>query len=215
MKTIIKYCIAFFSLFLFAACNGSVNDMTLQEDSQNQISISPQEDGDKKGRARGRRGIPFKARFHTIRTYLNGDLQDCNLDIYEVVTCSEDPFLAFNLQCGGGNGTHLGKFSTVMSFCGDNATFAYNNGTGVFIAANGDELNFRIEEGQVYPYEHPLYEFQFQDAFVFDGGTGRFEGATGGGYTNSFVDLFDDADPPNFIPNHQTDHVWTGTLSLH
>ena len=47
---------------------------------------------------------------------------------------------------------------------------------------------------------------------MFNGGTGRFEGATGSGYTDSYVGLFDDEG--NFIPEHQTDHEWTGTLIL-
>ena len=99
-----------------------------------------------------------------------------------------------------------------MQFCG--ANLDYKNGEGVFVAANGDELYFNIPSdgvvGHILPYEHDLYEFQFQDPFMFTGGTGRFEGASGGGMTNSFVDLFD-ADG-NFIPEHQTDHEWTGTL---
>jgi len=52
----------------------------------------------------------------------------------------------------------------------------------------------------------------FEDPFIFTGGTGRFEGASGGGMTHSQVDLFDDE--WNFIPEHQTDHEWTETFVL-
>ena len=99
-------------------------------------------------------------------------------------------------------------------FCG--AVLDYKNGEGVFVAANGDELYFNVpspgEVGHVLLFDHPFYEAMFQDPFSFIGGTGRFEGASGGGYTNSFVDLFDD--DGNFIPEHQTDHKWTGTLIM-
>ena len=101
-----------------------------------------------------------------------------------------------------------------MSFCG--AGLAYKNGEGSFVAANGDELYFWVPSpdsiGHIIPYDHPFYEFQFQDPFMFNGGTGRFEGATGSGYTDSYVDLFDD--DGNFILEHRTDHEWTGTLIL-
>jgi len=148
--------------------------------------------------------VPFKSNFYTVRNYDN---------IGEGF-CTEDPYLSFNYQVGEGEATHLGSFTTTMSFCGDG--FDYKNGEGVFIAANGDELYIKIpsegELGHILPYDHPIYELQFHDPFSFNGGTGRFDGATGGGYTNSFVDLFDN--DGNFIPEHRTDHKWTGTITL-
>lgn len=149
---------------------------------------------------------PFKARFHTLRNYSQTEL------------CDEASFLDYNFQKGGGNATHLGKFITEIYFCVDLSTFTYKNGSGFFMAANGDKLFFDVptagEVGQIMPLPapHPLYEFFFQDPFTFTGGTGRFEGASGGGVSDSYVDLFDDNG--NFIPEHQTDHVWTGTLIL-
>lgn len=77
----------------------------------------------------------------------------------------------------------------------------YNNGEGVFIAANGDELYFTIE-GAVLHSDHPDYNFEFQDPFTFTGGTGRFEGASGSGTTDSFV---------NQVTN-RTDHEWNATI---
>lgn len=153
------------------------------------------------------RAVPFKAKFYTKRNY------DAIIG-----TCDEDPFLDYNYQVGEGTGTHLGKFTTEIFFCGNG--FDYKNGEGVFVAANGDELYFLVpspgEIGHIMPLPEPdpLYEFQFQDPFTFVGGTGRFEGASGGGYTDSYVDLFVDGDPTQFIPEHQTDHVLTGTLIL-
>ena len=145
--------------------------------------------------------IPFKSHFYTKRDYSNDGAG----------YCTEDPYLGFNYQVGAGNGTHLGNFTVTIQFCG--AGFDYTNGEGVFVAANGDELYMAIVEvGHVIPFEHPFYEAYFQDPFIFTGGTGRFEGASGEGMTNSFVDLFDDEG--NFIPEHQTDHQFMGTLIL-
>ena len=150
--------------------------------------------------------IPFKANFYTNRSY----------DDAGIGKCTEDPFLAFNLQVGEGNATHLGKFTTSMWFCGSG--FDYKNGEGVFIADNGDELYFNVpsagEVGHVLwlPNEHPVYELYFKDPFSFNGGTGQFANASGGGYTDSYVDLLDD--DGNFIPEHRTDHKWVGVLTL-
>lgn len=156
----------------------------------------------------GVRSVPFKAKFFTKRNY----------DIV-IGTCDEAPYLDYNHQVGEGTATHLGKFTIELFFCGSG--FDYKNGEGAFVAANGDELHFigpsQGEIGHVIllpPNAHPLYEAYFQDSFTFVGGTGRFEGASGGGYMNSFVDLFVDGDPDQFIPEHQTDHEWTGTLVL-
>lgn len=153
------------------------------------------------------RSLPFKAEFYTKRNY----------DVV-IGTCSEDPYLEYNYQVGEGKARHLGKIKVELYFCGSGLD--YKNGEGVIVAANGDELFFMGpspgEIGHVLPlpYVDPLYEFYFQDSFTFTGGTGRFEGATGGGSMDSYVDLFVDGDPDQYIPEHQTDHVWTGTLIL-
>lgn len=189
MKTFNFLGIALMSVLFLAACD----DDLLPEDVNSRFRNND-----------GQVEKPFKANFFTKRDYSNeGD-----------GFCKEDPFIEFNYQVGEGNATHLGRMSTVIEFCG--AGFDYKNGKGVFVAANGDELYFDVpsegEIGHILPIEHELYEVQFQDPFTFTGGTGRFEGASGGGMTNSFVDLFDDEG--EFIPEHQTDHEWIGTLIL-
>ena len=193
MKTF-QFILILFSGIVISGCQKSGDD----------LAIAKGNDYNLKSKENGQNTIPFKSDFYTQRNY------DVNL----VGWCTEDPFLTFNYQVGEGNATHLGKFTTTMQFCVNG--FQYKNGEGVFIAANGDELYFNIpsegEVGQIFTIEHPLYELQFQDPFEFTGGTGRFEGASGGGYTNSFVDLFDD--DGNFIPDHNTDHEWNGTLIL-
>ena len=198
METFKVFFMAVISLALFISCDNSIDE-----------SMFDQNKGNLGAKANGTRSIPFKADFFTIKT--EPDVGS------EVVSCTEDPYLSLNYQVGEGNGTHLGKFDVTMSFCG--AGFDYKNGRGVFVAANGDELYFNVpSEGEVghviLDFENlpPPYEANFQDPFSFDGGTGRFVGATGGGMTNSFVDLFDDGGI--FILEHRTDHDWTGTLIL-
>lgn len=201
MKTFKLFFIAL-SIMLFGACEKSADNSLSNED----MLEFQEDDGNQSLKSRDQRTMPFKADFYTIRTY----------DYDGEVTCTEGLYVSLNYQVGAGNGTHLGKFTTELVFCGDDATFTYKNGEGAFVAANGDSLFYFAPSpdsiGAVIPYVHPLYELQFQDPFSFNGGTGRFEGATGSGYTNSFVDIFDDEG--NFIPEHRTDHVWTGKLIL-
>lgn len=127
-------------------------------------------------------------------------------------TCGDPPFF-LNTQVGEGRATHLGRFSVEFTFCVDASdllddgvlsegeSLPYTDGVGVLVAANGDELYLSIA-GTVVPSEDPDYDFQFQDPFDFAGGTGRFEGATGSGVTDSFVSQATD----------RTDHTWNGTL---
>lgn len=193
---------------LFIACQK--NSIT---DSIGDLGISgvPSEvvfDQDVLQHSRGSHAVPFKATFHTNRVpELLGEV-DCLLPEYQ------DP----NYQRGAGKATHLGKFKTVLTFCSTAGGF-YGGGSGYLEAANGDRLYIKIPSGQVklpLPEPHPVYDAYFKDEFEFDGGTGRFKGATGGGTTNSLVDLWNEEYPPGpvIIPNHRTDHVWTGTLIL-
>ncbi|GAA4281798.1 hypothetical protein [Gaetbulibacter aestuarii] len=162
--------------------------------------------------------VPFKATFYTLRDY--SFTPDCSAYASDVP--EEDFGSAGNYQVGEGEGTHLGKFTTIISFCGG-PNFQYKAGEGVFVAANGDALYYNIPPpgviGQIYQiFDDPYYELWFGDAFEFTGGTGRFEGATGGGYTDSWVNLIEGGwanFPDGFIPEHQTDHVFTGTLTFY
>ncbi len=191
-------------LFILAVLGISISCEKSGEDVIFDESALGGENVDLKG---GMRTVPFKAKFFTKRNY------DAVIG-----TCEEAPFLEYNYQVGEGTGTHLGKFTTEIYFCGNG--FEYKNGEGVFVAANGDELYFVVpspgEIGLIMPLPSPdpLYEFYFQDPFTIVGGTGRFEGASGSGYSDSYVDLFVEGDPTQFIPEHQTDHVFTGTLTL-
>lgn len=128
--------------------------------------------------------------------------------------CGEPPRL-LNIQVGEGQGTHLGRFDIRFEFCVDitdllddgqlteGESIPYDNGIGIIVAANGDELHLTIE-GAVLPSDDPSYDFEFQDPFEFVGGTGRFAGAGGSGTTDSHVDQ----------ETNRTDHLLSGTLVL-
>lgn len=200
MKTTKILILSFLSLLIIGSCEQSLEEPTLP--SEQEIEIVP-------GKA-DMRHMPFKAKFFTIK----------DKDASGNGACIESPYILFNFQGGEdekpgeGTGTHLGKFTTTMWFCGSNIDFTYVNGQGEFVAANGDKLYFEIPTGEVKWLIEPFppYELYFKDQFFFTGGTGRFEGASGGGYTDSLVDLLDDGGI--FIEEHRTDHTWKGTLIL-
>ena len=191
MKLFMKTGIAFIAMLFMLSCTNTADDTTTDFDLDNIES--------KNFNAKNQAvTVPFKSSFYTEQ---EGDL--------DPEGCEGDG-IVLNTQVGGGNGTHIGKFTAQMDFCmniNEGPDFAaYWGGDGVFIAANGDELYITVS-GQVLMYgegeEHdPFYVAYFDDEFEFVGGTGRFVGATGGGMTNSFT---------NFA---HTDHNWTGTLTL-
>jgi len=146
---------------------------------------------------------PFKAKFYTEQV---GDL----------VANGCGPGIVINTQTGKGQATHLGRFTTWMVFCFDMndppalGTYWFVPGeggeNGRFVAANGDELWITVLDGFVDffdPDVPPGYQASFDDEFFFIGGTGRFEGASGGGQIHSLVGI-----------NGRTDHRWTGTLTV-
>lgn len=147
--------------------------------------------------------VPFEARAYT-------DLEALAPD----PACGAPPrFL--NTQAGEGEATHLGRFSVRFTFCVDatdilddgrlteGESLPYDQGRGVLVAANGDELYLEIS-GAVVPSDDPDFDFMFQDPFTFVGGTGRFAGAGGEGVTDSYVVQATD----------RTSHAWSGTLVL-
>jgi len=148
--------------------------------------------------------MKFRAEFHTSLTPTSDEEA-------EAKGC-EAPYSNFNNQEGEGMAKRLGKFTTKVTFCVDgdpeSPTFLeYVNSEGTFYFENGDELYY-VSRGRVILLEDdPKYNAEFMDPFVFTGGTGRFEGASGEGMTDSKVVFFEDG-------GDRTDHIWKGTLIL-
>ena len=79
------------------------------------------------------------------------------------------------IPTGSGTATHLGQWTVngKLNYTPDSAGVIHSSGEGTLTAANGDKLNFRIE-GILDPGAGVD-----QGLFIFIGGTGRFESATG------------------------------------
>jgi len=111
---------------------------------------------------------------------------------------------------GTGTGTYIGKFSNYFEFCCEFVSGIYpaNHMVAYFTAANGDILYVSCA-GQVLngrlDYHPDDVNSYFKDPFVILGGTGKFEGATGSGYTD---DYNRDSYPDNSF------HHWKGTITL-
>lgn len=147
--------------------------------------------------------VPFKFRGYSVLESLVPD-----------PSCGTPPYF-LNTQVGGGEATHLGRFTVLFTFCVDatdllddgalteGESAPYWNGLGILVAANGDELHLTVQ-GAVLPSTDPDYDFQFQDPFVITGGTGRFAGAGGAGATDSYVTQ----------ATNVTEHSLTGTLVM-
>lgn len=135
--------------------------------------------------------INFKAEFYTQLVSFEED-----------AGCSA-PKNFLNTQQGGGTATLVGNFTTQLTFCVNPANFEYDNVQGSFVAENGNEI-FVVGSGQVVPTEKEGYDLEFMDPFEINGGTGQFEGATGSGTTESYVNM----------TTGITDHVWTGKITI-
>ncbi len=116
--------------------------------------------------------VPFKGTFSAIGTAADVPGDRC-------------PALTVHIE-GPGTATHLGSLTTVQSHCVEPGSFAFTNGQFTLTAANGDQL-FGTYQGEFMPLEPPL--FTIDGAFTFTGGTGRFDGATGGGDASGTQDL--------------------------
>lgn len=137
--------------------------------------------------------IPFKANF-TVWNHTDPNDR----------ACGEMPTFNITMK-GSGVINHLGKITTVMTFCNNTETGEYWETEGVFVAANGDELYVTIPIGFVIPNledNSNFYSMRFNDDMYFVGGTGRFEGATGMAKSHAYVHL------PTDDWRHKGDDVW-------
>lgn len=146
-------------------------------------SGDPIDSGIEQSFATGSRTVPFKAHYDA-RSVGVGPGLGCNARLF--------------LE-GEGVGTYLGYFTIKLSFCGrGNGTL--DNGTGTFVAANGDllEIIFHGVSDRGSPVLH------FTSYVTFRGGTGRFEGATGTATVDGIFDTRTNSGPAD----------WDGMITL-
>ena len=127
--------------------------------------------------------------------------------------CGPPPIFR-EFQAGEGEATHLGRFTVLFTFCvdptaaldglGPDESIPYWDGVATLVAANGDELIISSVEGELVLSDRPGFDLEFRDSYEFNGGTGRFAGASGTVSTTSFVDR-----SANFVT-----HDMRGTLRL-
>jgi hypothetical protein len=86
-----------------------------------------------------------------------------------------------------GEATHVGRFSGDGAHCSQIAWtpqgpggVTYSDGEGSLVAANGSRLALKWGHG-VSGVDPETGETWFKDTFTFEGGTGNFTGASGGG----------------------------------
>jgi pimeloyl-ACP methyl ester carboxylesterase len=146
--------------------------------------------------------MPFKADFSVW------DKSD-----YSDPGCGDPPVFSLTME-GNGTATQLGMLTTHMTFCCNTETGYYYNTVGSLVAANGDELYVSIPTGYIVPNEESnsdYYQQKFNDEIFFVGGTGRFKGASGSGWTHAYVH---NPDPAVMDDVWHTDFFTTGTLIM-
>ena len=127
----------------------------------------------------------------------------------------EDTGLVLVRNTGVGNGTHFKKVRSFFEFCvrpvaGGGGTYPEGYIDAYFEDEDGDLLFLEVA-GQVFPGRLPgMPSFAlsyFKDPFTITGGTGKFEGASGDGFTNDY----------NYRANDgmvHTSHHWQGTITM-
>jgi hypothetical protein len=90
-----------------------------------------------------------------------------------------DPPLAVVRIEAAGNATHLGQFTLEFPHVVSFATTSAAEGSYEFTAANGDTLTADLVTGEATPTEN-TDELSIVETATITGGTGRFDGATGG-----------------------------------
>jgi len=176
MKTLKLFGITIIGLLLMYACEKPDDQLMLEENFTLKGDF---------GNVDNEVSLPFKAKFTVWRALSPGTGE-----------CEEGSSRETMMMKGKGEMAHLGQLAEIfMTFCTaptPEVIFPINYWfveTGKFVAANGDELYFVIESGQIMPYtgDDPEYQVYFNDDLVFIGGTGRFEGASGSAKTNAYV----------------------------
>lgn len=189
MRTLLKFFILFFLTCMVAACDNSddpeFDSITFKNDASKEITMG------------------FNVHFTGEYLYQGPDQSICG---------DFPPFARVN-NVGEGTGTHFKKLKSYFDFCVNitDGTYPYDYMEAYFEDENGDRLNVAIYSGQVLPGRVPgMPSFAlsyFKDPFEIIGGTGKFEGATGSGFTNDYN--FQGKDGIGY-----TQHHWQGKITL-
>lgn len=123
--------------------------------------------------------------------------------------CGVTPPYYLVVNEGAGFSNCMGSIKHHFEFCSNAAKGFYPQGyiKAYFTAANGDTLHVvisgRVIQGRSYGHP-PFVKSYWRDPFTIIGGTGRFEGARGSGFSDDFNSSLD--------PNSH--HRWRGTITV-
>ncbi|MBE9488375.1 MAG: hypothetical protein IMY73_04235 [Bacteroidetes bacterium] len=191
MKNFVRLLLVVMSMSMCFSCS-NYSETDLIQDDLNKKGFVIDENGNKTVT------VPFKADF--FGTYTNiifGTDSEC-----------DDPYGCRIFVEFVGNATHLGNMTGDFEFCACGPDNKYDASTSKMIAANGDILYVSVK-GRVVPGrldDHPEHVVSYwRDPFVILGGTGKFEGATGEGFTDDYNSSLH---PGN------TQHNWNGTITI-
>ncbi len=105
-----------------------------------------------------------------------------------------------------GTASHLGRTIMISRHCSPEGSDPITDGLMTLVAANGDEMYIEYT-GVNSPPDPFTWILVSEIDFVITGGTGRFEGAEGGGAMTAYV-LFEGFDDPEW----PVSWVWEGTI---
>lgn len=191
MRALAKFILAFAVIGFFSACN-STDDFEIENDPA----------------FKHHENKMVELGFNVVFT---GEYQSIGLDAQNC------PGLGKVINTGEGTGTHFKKLTSYFEFCVNpsDGTYPYGYIDAYFTDQDGDILYLDIESGQVLPGRVPGIPnygvSYFKDEFTITGGTGKFEGASGGGVTNDYNFPVEE---DGYIYPTKTRHHWKGTITM-
>ena len=197
MKNFIKFILPLALVFVFTGCEQS-EDPEMLDAIDAKYSMN---DGDKMVT------LGFNINLFGTYQYQGPDMDKCG------PFSPETGGYVLVINTGVGTGTHFKKINAYFEFCVDPFTGTYPENDYLFAYLedeDGDQLFVEVA-GQVLPGRAPgMPDFAlsyFKDPFSIIGGTGKFEGASGSGFTNDY----------NFIAKDgllHTSHHWKGKITM-